>query len=194
MNFETVVIRKIKRPKGIHRWPAYVMEEDPFGTWLYSPKGTVFRGQVGSEYAECEVGQGNRAEGLHVMHLIPNEGWWVARWALDHIGVDICTPPELKAGEWHFIDLELDPLAFLNGRIVVEDEDEFEAACEAGIISEYEAREARKTATEIEGWLHDKTEPFGRVGWDKLEKAVSLSLPPIQVLEHLSIADEPDAG
>jgi len=105
---------------------------------------------------------------------------------LDCISVDIGTPPRLINGEWQYIDLELDPLSFLSGRIIIEDEDEFAEACEMGLIPKDEALAARDATTEVEQWFHDKTEPFGCVGWEKLEEAVKLSLSPIRELNHIS--------
>jgi hypothetical protein len=184
----TTVIRKLKRPDGVGRWPAYVLGEDSFGLWLYSPRGCRYRGRAGAIVTECEVGQGNRASGLPVMHLIPKVGWWFAAWYRDGeasiIGIDICTPPILVDHEWHYTDLELDPHAFGDGRVEVHDESEFIAACEAGLISSIEAAEARTTAAEIAQKLRDKREPFGRAGWDKLDQALDLTLPPITRLSE----------
>ena len=84
--------------------------------------------------------------------------------------------------------LELDPLAFPDGRVEIEDEDEFVAACDVGLISHDEAIKARAASTEVERCLRHRTEPFGRVGWDKLDEALSFSLPPIRVLRHVSTA------
>jgi Protein of unknown function (DUF402) len=142
------IIRKVKRPDGIGRWPAFVVSEDSFGVWLYSPKGTIYRGRAGSIITECEVGQGHRAEGRPVLHLVSRAAWWIAAWCFDGdrpvISVDICTPATLIDGEWHYVDLELDPHVFGDGRVEVLDEEEFRAACEAGLITPTEAIEARK--------------------------------------------------
>lgn len=186
----TVVIRKVKRPEGIARWSAYVMGKDHYGLWLYSPKGTLYRGQVGSDIGECEVGQGNGPAGVPVMHLIPDATWWIAAWCLDgpntHIGVDICVPPALIDGEWTYIDLEIDLVAHADGRVRIEDEDEFIDACEADLITRDEAAHARAAAVEAERGLRDRTEPFGRHGWDKLDEALLLPLSPIRTLRHVS--------
>jgi predicted RNA-binding protein associated with RNAse of E/G family len=120
------------------------------------------------------------------MHLIPNEGWWIAAWYDEHISIDICTPPTLIDGEWHYTDLELDPMAFSDGRVEIDDE--FADACNSGLIPPNEAIKARTTTTEIEQYLRDQTEPFGRVGWNKFDEALRLALPPIQVLRHISTA------
>ena len=186
----TVVIRKVKRPEGIARWSAYVMGSDHHRLWLYSPKGTLYRSQVGSDIGECEVGQGSGPAGLPVMHLIPDAAWWIAAWCSDghnaHIGVDICVPPALIDGEWRYIDLELDLVAHADGRVRIEDEDEFIDACEAGLIARDEAIHAQAAAVEIERGLRDRTEPFGRHGWDKLDEALLLPLSPIRALRHVS--------
>ncbi len=187
MTYPTTIIRKIKRPEGIARWSAYIIKEDHYGLWLYSPKGTLFRSQKGSVIGECEVGQGNRDEGRHVMHLIPNESWWIAVWCLDHIAIDISTPPAFIDGEWHYTDLELDPIAFSTGRIIVEDEDEFSDACHAELIPPNEAIEARTATTTVVEHLRHHNEPYGQVGWHMLNEAISLSLPPICELKHISI-------
>lgn len=182
------VIRKLKRPDKMARWPAYVVNEDRFGVWLFSPKGTIFRGQSGETIGECEVGQGSLPEGLPVIHLMPKSLWWAASWCWEHetqISVDICTPSVLSDGEWTYTDLELDPLMWADGRISVDDEDEFATACEAGLISDEEAKIAQSTTVEVVRCMQDGAEPFGHLGWERLGEALSLSLPPIKTLQHV---------
>lgn len=53
----------------------------------------------------------------------------------------------------------------------MDDEDEFVAACAAGVITSREATAARAAAAEVEGWLASLVEPFGQVGWKKLHDA-----------------------
>jgi hypothetical protein len=182
-SLDRTIIKKIKRPDGVGRWPAYVTAEDSFGVWLYSPKGSVYRGRTGTVVTECEVGQGNRDAGRPVLHLMPRASWWTAAWCFDEdepvIGVDICTPPSLIDEEWQFIDLELDPHAFGGGRVEVLDEDEFLVACVAGLITPTEAVYARATAREIERLLRQRVEPFGQIGWQRFSDAAALALPPI---------------
>ena len=184
---EKVIIRKVKRPEGMIRWPAYVAGNDDHGLWLYSPKGTICRGQSGSGTAEVEVGQGNREAGVPVMHLMPVSGWWTACWRRvpdSRISVDVCTPPQLIDGEWTYIDLELDPWAY-DGRVEIDDEDEFDDACEAGLISPDEALEARAAATEVVRAMRGHFEPFGSLGWSRLDEAIRAALPPITELRHV---------
>jgi hypothetical protein len=153
---------------------------------LYSPLGCLYRGRSGETVTECEVGQGDRTRGLPVLRLVPKVGWWFAAWyrvgEAAIIGIDVCTPPTRVDDEWHYVDLELDPHGFDDGRVELHDEDEFTAACEAGLISASEAAEASATAAELVRGLREKREPFGRVGWDRLDTALSLQLPPITVL------------
>ncbi len=188
MTQKTVVIRKIKRPEGVFRWPAYVTGHDHHGLWLYSPQGTIFRGQVGATIGECEVGQGDREEGVPVMHLIPRAAWWIAAWHPEYVSVDICKPPTLTCDEWCYTDLEIDLLAFSDGRVEIEDEDEFAAACEAGQIPPDEEDSARAAARKVERCMRRRKEPFGRLGWEKLNEALSMQLPPLRTLQHLTAA------
>lgn len=189
--FDTTVIRKIKRPEGIGRWPAYVVNEDQYGRWLFSPKGTIYRGQSGEESSECEVGQGSGPAGIPVLHLIPDREWWVAAWfdePASWIAVDICIPARFRDEEWCYVDLELDPFAHADGTVGLHDEDEFATAWRSGVISDAEATEARAAARTIDEALRSRAEPFGRLGWDRLEWARDLSLPPITMLAHVSTA------
>lgn len=177
---KTTVIRKIKRSKGFARWSAYELERDGFGLWLFTPPGSLFRSEVAGTVTECEVGQGTRPAGLAVLHLIPASGWWMAQWTADgarsFISVEVCTPPALLGGEWQFVDLELDPYRGADGHVVVDDEDEFVAACATGLIAPGEAAAARAAAAEVAGWLANSVEPFGQVGWEKLGGAVRRGL------------------
>lgn len=182
---ETTVIRKVKREQGWGRWPAYVLSEDVYGLWFYSPAGSIYQGNTGDTIVEMEVGQGNRDAGLAVVQLIPHSAWWIASWWSDPrpwISVEICTPPTLIDGEWNFIDLELDPHAYPEGRVEVHDEEEFEAARRSGLISPAEETSARAAAAQVERALREMREPFGRVGWKRLDDALRLSLPPLTEL------------
>jgi hypothetical protein len=180
---KTTVIRKIKQSKGFARWCAYELERDGFGLWLFTPQGSLFRAEIAGTITECEVGQGTRPNGLAVLQLIPLSGWWMAQWTAEaersFISVEVCTSPALAGGEWQFVDLELDPYRASDGRVAVEDEDEFVAACKAGLIPAGEAAAARAAAAEVAGWLEGGVEPFGKVGWEKLRDAVALGLAPL---------------
>jgi len=94
---QTVRIRKQKRPTGQMIWRAYVFTTDQFGTWLYSPEGTLVRGEKDGVIAFNEVGRGNRARGAHCIHLVPPGGWWFAIWADDgHARPTAAAPPRSR--------------------------------------------------------------------------------------------------
>lgn len=180
---QTVIIQKQKRGKGIGRWPAYVLGEDEHGLWLFCPAGTPYRSwnMQGELLWSGEVGQGDRVAGIAVVHLIPHQAWWIASWWDDaagrRISIDICTSPALVNGVWVYDDLELDLQAFHNGDVVIEDEDEFIAAREAGEIAVDEAKAAHAATEKLDHLLHCRKEPFGLTGWANLDYALNLMLP-----------------
>lgn len=180
---ETVFIRKLKRPKGSGVWSAYVLAQDVHGLWLHSPLGSLYRGEDGRTIGVCEVGQGDRDAGMPIVQLIPPAGWWIATWSGDRakplITVDICTPPSLVGSEWTYTDLELDPYLTDDGVVGTADWDEFFAACESGLIPYPEQVAARDATAHIEHLLRERVEPFGGVGHDRLDTALSMSLPPL---------------
>jgi hypothetical protein len=189
----TVGLRKIKRPAGTGSvWRAYELGVDEHGLWLYTPKGSRYRGlDDAGRVAECEVAQGNRDAGSPIVHLIAPAAWWIAVWydrdgnvpgrgdPLPYITIDVCTPPVLTAGEWVYEDLELDPHRDEDGRVWIDDEDEFAHACDTGLISPAERIAARSAADELRGLLVETAEPFGTAGWDWLSYARDLGLRPL---------------
>lgn len=182
------VIRKLKRPATMYRWPAYAVHSDSHGLWLYSPKGTIHRGQVGETIGECKVG--DPGDGAPVIQLIPKSLWWTAMWCRESnasISVDICTPSVLDDDEWTYTDLELDPIRWRDGHISVDDEDEFATSCAAGLISSVEAASARFAAMDMVKRMRNGTEPFGHFGWERLDEALSLPLSPITTLRQVPL-------
>jgi hypothetical protein len=182
----TTVLRKLKRSGNYYRWPAYEVEVDHFGRWLFSPAGTVFWGHpANGPRVEWEVGRGaGAAHGVSELWLVPTNEWWAAKWCESGgsrgISIDVCTPPELIAGDWTFRDLELDPWWDAKRGTGIADEDEFLEASEAGAISASERAAARATADELLEKLQKGTAPFGRVGWERFEAAGALGLAPLR--------------
>jgi hypothetical protein len=132
-----VFVRKRKRPSGTGTWGAYVIGDDVHGTWLFSPKGSLFRGEKGGKLVGVvEVGQGQRDAGCDVLHLVPRgSNWWFAAWGNfdDTLTVDICLPMTFDGTTWEYVDLEIDLWANpFTGEFGVADEDEFDEACAAG--------------------------------------------------------------
>ena len=185
---ETIFLRKRKRLSGSGLWAAYILDVDEYGTWLFSPKGSLYRGEKDGVTGTCEVGQGARDAGLDVLHLIPPAAWWFAQWAREGRGarasIDICTPASLVGTEWSYGDLELDLLCPAPGIVELHDEDEFNAACAAGHISDRERAAALVTTTELQSLLEENTAPFDETPWRRLDHAVALALPPLLDLPY----------
>jgi len=184
---EVTFIRKLKRPDGSAVWPAYHLSEDRFGTWLFTPKGSLYRGERAGAAAYCNVGS-PVGPGVAVMHLVPPAGWWIATfwdqaessWS---ITVDICTPPQLAGSVWTYTDLELDVLAGPGtGYVQIVDEDEFAAACDGGFITPVEAVAGRQAADEVARLVRDAADLFASVGPRRLLAAMGLRLAPVRHL------------
>lgn len=183
-----VMLRKVKRTKDyFSRWPAYEICSDDYGTWLYSPSGTVHLGYPGTgDVVLWEVCRSHQApDGLPQIHLMPKNAWWVAFFFIGKngdktIAVDISVPATLKNDEWTYIDLELDPIWRSDRPTELFDVDEFDDAVKSGLINDEEARNANSAATEVMNHLQNGMEPFGKVGWEIMEKAIASQLPAIK--------------
>jgi Protein of unknown function (DUF402) len=182
---EVTFIRKLKRPDGSGLWPAYRIGADQYGTWLFTPRGSRYRGEKAGVASYCSVGS-PVGPGIAVLHLVPAAGWWIAafpdrdgsRWS---VTVDICTPPRLDGGVWTYTDLELDiEVAAGTGEVRIADEDEFAAACASGYIPAGEAAAARQAADQVARLIRDAREPFARAGPRRLGEALGLGLPPVR--------------
>lgn len=177
-------MRKMKRPAGSGIWGAYVLGDDAHGQWLYSPVGCLYRGERDGVVGYCHVGEPDlTGPGLAVVQLIPRRGWWIASWARplgsNRISVDVCTQPVRRAGEWSYIDLELDPVSDSPGQVETWDEDEFVEACTSGLIPPSEEAAAREATATVEGLIRGQREPFGQVGWRRLDSAIDMNLDPL---------------
>ncbi|NUO61376.1 MAG: DUF402 domain-containing protein [Hamadaea sp.] len=95
--------------------------EDEHGVWLGGTKGTVVR--KGHDDVVTE------AAWAHVV-LIPHNAWWTAAFngpgARNEIYCDIATPAIWPhPGEVTMVDLDLDVLRMKDGRVLLDDADEF---------------------------------------------------------------------
>lgn len=184
MDFPTVFVRKRKRPSGTGTWSAYVIAEDEHGTWLFSPKGSLFRGEKDGEIVGIvQVAQGDRGEGRDALHLVPrHEKWWFTAWGNfdDTLTVDICLPMTFDGTTWEYVDLEIDLWAVPStGDVGVVDEDEFEEACAAGHIPPTDRQPALAATAELRGLIEAKQAPFNEMGFERLAAAGALCLPPL---------------
>jgi len=163
-------------------WMAYLLEEDEHGTWLYTPEGSRVAGRRGGAVATSYVGI-PEAPGLHVLQLVPAGGaWWFGTWAIDQVGrrtaIDICTPATFEDGEWSYVDLELDVYRRQDA-VGIFDGDEFDEACQSGMIEADEREVSVSTAAGLDDRLRGSDGLLDEVVWDRLAAVVRLELPPL---------------
>lgn len=143
-------------------WQAYLLGEDKYGTWFYAPAGTANRDRSGKLINHLAM------DGVQ---LIPVDDWWVAWWWLDDgITVDIATPAERGANTAAYVDLELDLWASGDDHGLV-DQDEYDAARVAGLISDEQDGNAVAAAKVVDRMLAEQNEPFAGVGRQLLQHA-----------------------
>ncbi len=159
------------------------LETDSYGTWVFTPAHSTFIGDDGTgNVSTCEVAQDTERRGRHSVVLLPTTGWFVAHWVLnaDHVvSVDITTPPVRSGSHWSFEDLELDPFVLQDGTFDVEDEDEFAAACEAGLITNQERDAARHAVDVLREGLTAEASPLIKTGRRYLTDAAHRNLDPL---------------
>lgn len=172
-------IQKRKRPDGRGTWAGYLVAEDEHGLWLFTPKGSLYRGESAAGVSYVEVGQGDRSAGVDVLHLAPRNAWWFAAWhVVDEptVTVDVCLPPIVLGRRLCYIDLEIDLWKQRTGAYGVADEDEFEDACDAGWIDADERVGALEATAELRRRLSVEDPVFDAIGWDKFDRAIDLCL------------------
>jgi hypothetical protein len=162
---ETVLVQKIKRPAGTFCFALRFLVEDEFGTWLFGPIGSLWTAP-----------HDNGALTSRVVILLSEGrelvGWWFDDPSDRQLAVDICLPVTRSPTGWTFVDLELDPVRHeIDGRIEVEDQDEFEDALRHEWMSQRDATTALRVAAQVEKSLRERIEPLGQVGWERLEAA-----------------------
>ena len=119
-----VLVEWFKWPATPYRTtPMTPLGRDDQGIWLFAPKG------AGGAYASY----GPTPLASNFLTLIPvPEKWWVCTWmwgdpdtTID-IYVDIVSPPSWRSSAClQIVDLDLDVIRHLDGRVSLEDEDEF---------------------------------------------------------------------
>ncbi|GGL02533.1 DUF402 domain-containing protein [Planomonospora parontospora] len=120
MSFETVNVTYRKYDGSLH-WhhTALLLGEDEHGVWTGCVAGTL--GRKGSEPP---------ITWKHPFVLLfPRDAWWTALFNAEpdstEIYCDITTVPEWRDGEVTMVDLDLDVIRKRDGRIFLDDEDEF---------------------------------------------------------------------
>lgn len=170
---DIVSVRKIKRPDGTALWRGYVVANDEFGTWIFSPKGTSI------EWAKGGADEIKKWAESDILALMPNDEWFTALWWAGgdtDITVDIAKPPMFVNKEWKWVDLEIDLFRATDGEVGIVDQDEFEEACDADHISADERKAALAMTEAIESNLRHRIEPFGLVGRAHFDDAVAQNL------------------
>ncbi|MGC4878786.1 DUF402 domain-containing protein [Micromonospora sp. DT43] len=160
----SVRLSKVKRPGGVLWFDLQRLAQDDAGTWL--------RGPVGSPW-----GTPSDSGRLPVPTVVllaadrPWVAWWVEDPADRRLEIDVCLPPETVEAGWRYVDLELDPVRHeADGRVEIEDWDEFEQARRNGWMTSDDATLAQTTAERCAEVLRQGTEPWLGRGWDMLRQ------------------------
>ncbi|MEV4568303.1 DUF402 domain-containing protein [Nonomuraea sp. NPDC049419] len=154
MNDVRIVFRKYG---GALHWnhPGRVLGEDEHGVWVDVPGGTLAR--KGDEPPVTWE--------TPVTMLFPRNAWWTASFHIpphkSDLYIDVTTVPEWRDDEVTMLDLDLDVIRLRNGRLILDDEDEF---AEHQLLLNYPT-ELIKQAEESARWLLDavakRQGPFG---------------------------------
>lgn len=102
------------------RGPLKPLGQDRHGSWFWGAAGRRIQlGEHGFFVTEQDA-----------VLLIPDDEWWTCAWWIGHpeveLYVDICTPAHWEDGRISHVDMDLDVIRFLDGRVVIDDRDEFE--------------------------------------------------------------------
>ncbi len=151
-------------------FPGVLLGEDEHGVWTGHRKGIV--GRKGDEPKFVY-------EFPFVM-LFPRDAWWVASFnAHPHdtaVYVDVTTVPVVSDTQITMIDLDLDVIRKTDGRIFLDDADEFEEHRELYGYPQEIIEQSVRAAKWLMDAVTERREPFGRVhqGWlDELEGLVA---------------------
>jgi hypothetical protein len=180
-----IYIDKRKRPEGREVWAAYQTEEDHLGTWVFTPKGSLYRSDIAGRLFYCNVGSPT-GDGIAVLQLMPRNGWWIATFsdpgeARPTVSFDICTPPIFQIDRWTYTDLELDVVVdAASGAARTEDEDEFIQGCISGTITPSEADAARAANEEVLVLVSARNAAFVLAGTERFAEASKLGLLPVK--------------
>lgn len=152
-----------------YHFDAVRLGADEHGVWLGVGQGAPFDGPHGRQVYPASF-----------VVLAAPERWWLASWwdlrveALNFsVYVDIATPCDwITPNHVRTIDLDLDVIQHRDGRIYVDDEDEFEAHRVEYAYPDDIVKNARAACDEVLGLMRMGAEPFGSVGPGWLELLV----------------------
>jgi protein associated with RNAse G/E len=135
-----------------------LLGEDSYGTWIATPRGSV----VSYHYGSRPTGL-TRADAVR---LIPAGGWWMAMCLAEpdarDMYCDVTTPAEWTGpAELTVVDLDIDLVRYrADGRVEVEDEDEFEDHRVSLGYPDAIVEGALRGAAELRAALSGDEEPF----------------------------------
>ena len=140
-------------------YPLEPLGVDEWGTWFGTRAGVAM--QRGDEPPVVQPHD--------FVTLVPADGWYVASFngESDHgaeLYIDISTPPTISDALIEAVDLDLDVIRARDGRIILDDEDEF---AEHQVLYAYPAHVIAAAQTEADRLMAEVTagaEPFGEVG------------------------------
>jgi GrpB-like predicted nucleotidyltransferase (UPF0157 family) len=143
-------------------WQAHRVGRSEHGTWLYTPANTAIQ-TVSGEVINTRLTEG--------VQLLPADGWWVAWWWADGtMTVEVATPVVIEGSSVEYTSLELNLTATEKGESILDGQDDYVAAREAGLITGVQDDEARSAASTLVRQLADRAEPFGEKGWEWLNR------------------------
>lgn len=104
-----------------YRYPAMIVREEPNLLMLYKQPGTPINGYRGSFLAKYHTLEFYWSERPYNLSVI-----WYPNWQPRMHYINVATPARWDDGTLRYIDLDLDVVWFAHGRVVLDDEDEFE--------------------------------------------------------------------
>ena len=151
-----VTVQFLKNPDTPHwGFEAWSLGEDEYGRWMAVPAGS--RRWKGDQMVDPTR--------ENAVFCAPHSGWWHLHYNgpvtnYSHF-VDIVTPPVwVSDSRYEMIDLDLDVVVHRDGRVEVEDEDEFAAHRVELAYTEEMIQRALDETARIVAALEAKQEPF----------------------------------
>lgn len=146
----------------------YWMDEDEYGTWLWTPAGSAAR----RGYEEPRT-----FTHLNVKLVVPGQ-WWTAIWndgGKYDLYIDTITPPAWSGDRVTMIDLDLDLARQTDGTVTIEDEDEFALHQDIYSYPPYIIDKAQAVTTATKARVENHEEPFDQVGAAMVARAQALA-------------------
>lgn len=169
-------VQYLKHPDTPH-WvhdPMVILGEDEWGLWLGATPDTWFtKGTEGDPHTDPPTHFSARRP---TVQLIAPRSWWTL---IRNDGgrypwyIDIIVPPAIDNETVTMVDLDLDVIRDVEGRVFVDDEDEFDLHRRVLDYPERWVDQARVAAARLVLALEAGQEPFGAVADTWLERLAS---------------------